>query len=243
VLSAASETGRAEYVLPETASLYMQNICLVTNRIQSHFKSCGIQLHKPGTEKDGNRAVVEVGFHSLRHTFVSLCRESNAPLAVVESIVGHSNPSMTRHYTHVGELAAGRAVAALPSILGDDKQKKTAAVDDMMSEVRRIAKSLTGANWRTKKAAILELLKNAESVPVLTEWPPICKISGKLFVQKKIFQPYPAIATGFQTSRRSRSGGQIEQNHVVRKRQQKAHDAPKRKKICGKPHLKLLKPD
>jgi hypothetical protein len=30
-----------------------------------------------------------------------------APLAVVEFIVGHSNPAMTRHYTHVGELAAG----------------------------------------------------------------------------------------------------------------------------------------
>jgi hypothetical protein len=32
-------------------------------------------------------------------------------MVVVESIVGHSNPSMTRHYMHVGELAAGQAVA------------------------------------------------------------------------------------------------------------------------------------
>jgi integrase len=36
-----------------------------------------IQSHKPGTGMNGKRAVVEVGFHSLRHTFVSLCRESN----------------------------------------------------------------------------------------------------------------------------------------------------------------------
>src|SRR6267154_1030762 len=71
-------------------------VCAVTDKVQSHFKTCGIKLHKRGTGTDGRRAVVEVGFHSLRHTFVSLCRESNAPLAVVESIVGHGNPAMTR---------------------------------------------------------------------------------------------------------------------------------------------------
>ena len=107
---------RGDLVLPETAALYNRRTDLVTDMVQRHFITCGIKPHKPGTGKDGKRAVVEVGFHSLRHTFVSLCRASNAPLAVVESIVGHSNPAMTRHYTHVGELAAGRAVAALPSV-------------------------------------------------------------------------------------------------------------------------------
>jgi len=81
---------------------------------QDHFSNCGLKVHKPGTGTDSKRAVVEVGFHSLRHTFVSLCCESNAPLAVVESIVGHSHPARTRRYTHVGEIAAGLAVAALP---------------------------------------------------------------------------------------------------------------------------------
>ena len=66
----------------------------------------------------GRRAVVEVGFHSLRHSFVSRCRQANAPLSVVEAIVGHSSPAMTRHYTHVGELAAAVAVGALPRVMG-----------------------------------------------------------------------------------------------------------------------------
>ena len=110
---------RAEYVSPEIAALYMRRSDMVTDMVQRHFIACKIKPHKPGTGGKGKRAVVEVGFHSLRHTFVSLCRESNAPLAVVESIVGHSSPAMTRHYTHVGELAAGRAVAMLPSIMGD----------------------------------------------------------------------------------------------------------------------------
>ena len=106
--------------------------------------------------------MVEVGFHSLRHTFVSLCRESNAPLAVVESIVGHSNPAMTRHYTHVGELAAGRAVAALPSILGDaGTTAPQTTPEETLSKARAIVESMTAKNWREKKAELLALAGTA----------------------------------------------------------------------------------
>ena len=152
---------RGEYVLPETAKLYAYRSDAVTDRVQSHFKKCGIKTWKPGTgpdSKEGRRAVIEVGFHSLRHSFVSLCRESNAPLAVVESIVGHSNPSMTRHYTHVGELAASRAIAALPSMTDDKAQPVQASPESILSQARAIADSLTGKNWREKKAALLALL-------------------------------------------------------------------------------------
>src|SRR5207244_8969543 len=116
---------RDDYVLPETAVLYEKRTDLVTDQVQRHFQECGIKPHKAGTGKDGKRAVVEAGFHSLRHTFVSLCRDSTAPLSVVESIVGHSNPAMTRHYTHVGELAAARSVAELPSMVGEQKAPQT----------------------------------------------------------------------------------------------------------------------
>ena len=131
---------------------------MVTDMVQKHFKACGITLHKPGTGTDGKRAVIEVGFHSLRHTFVSLCRESNAPLAVVECIVGHSNPAMTRHYTHVGELAAGRAVAALPAVIGDAKPEQTKRPEgEILSELETIVKTISAKNWREKKATLLEM--------------------------------------------------------------------------------------
>jgi integrase len=150
---------RGEYVLPEMAALYAHNICAVTDRVQGHFKACGITLHKPGTGTDGKRAVIEVGFHSLRHTFVSLCRESNAPLAVVESIVGHSNPSMTRHYTHVGELAAGRAVALLPSVMSEatPEPAKRGQIE-ILRDVQTILKNMSAKNWREKKSAALAML-------------------------------------------------------------------------------------
>lgn len=160
MLAGTREQDRAEYVLPETAALYHRRTDLVTDTVQNHFMACGMKPHKPGTGKDGKRAVVEVGFHSLRHTFVSLCRESNAPLAVVESIVGHSNPAMTRHYTHVGELAAGRAVAVLPAVIGEAGAAPSNRRDAeaTLREAAAIVEGIKANNWRAKKAALKALL-------------------------------------------------------------------------------------
>jgi integrase len=159
MLSGIPAESRGEYVLPQTADSYFNHRRTLVKAIQDHFTNCGIKVHKTGVA-GRQQPVIEVGFHSLRHTFVSLCRESNAPLAVVESIVGHSNPAMTRHYTHVGELAAGRAVAALPSVMGDatpEPPKREA--EALLREISAIAESLTGENWGEKKAALLALLK------------------------------------------------------------------------------------
>jgi hypothetical protein len=111
----------------------------------------------------GKRAVVEVGFHSLRHTFVSLCREANAPLAVVEAIVGHSNPAMTRHYTHTSEAAAGAAVAALPDITSTSDAKPALPAADpaaiLKSKLSALVETLTPANAVTVRAQMLALLE------------------------------------------------------------------------------------
>jgi len=167
MLSATPLEKRGEYVLPDTAALYQHRTDEVTDMVQNHFKACGITLYKPGTGTKGEpetgtgakRAVIEVGFHSLRHTFVSLCRESNAPLSVVESIVGHSSPAMTRHYTHVGELAAGRAVALLPSVMGETK----AGEESWILKARRAAEKVTAANWEATRTELLAILKTAET--------------------------------------------------------------------------------
>ena len=159
MLSATPTDRRGDYVLPETAALYLHRTDMVTDMIQRHFKTCGINLHKPGTGTDGKRAVIEVGFHSLRHTFVSLCRESNAPLAVVESIIGHSNPAMTRHYTHVGELAAVRAVAALPAVVGKAAaEQPERQATETLRDIETIVKTISAENWSEKKAALLKVL-------------------------------------------------------------------------------------
>jgi integrase len=151
---------RTGYVMPEVATIYLRRDDMVTDMVQNHFKLCGIALYKPGTGMNGERAVVEAGFHSLRHTFVSMCREKNVPLAVVESIVGHSNPSMTRHYTHVGELAATNAVALLPNISSDAEPsvlaKRTPV--EIIRDARSTAAKLTEKNVKIIKKRLLEIL-------------------------------------------------------------------------------------
>lgn len=158
ILATTPQDQRHGYVLPEIASLYNHRSDTVTDLVQKHFKACGITLYKPGTGTDGKRAVIEVGFHSLRHTFVSLCRESNAPLSVVESIVGHNSPAMTRHYTHVGELAAGRAVALLPSVMSEATPGPKRGQIEILRDVQTILKNMSAKNWREKKSAALAML-------------------------------------------------------------------------------------
>jgi integrase len=160
---------RDEFVLPKTAGLYENRIDLVTDMVQRHLIACGIKPHKRGTGTEGKRAVVEVGFHSLRHTFVSLGRESNASLAVVESIVGHSNPAMTRHYTHVGELAANRAVAALPSVMGNEiVPANKRDPEAMLKEIHAMVKRMTAKSWRRDRGAILEVLSSEREQVTVT---------------------------------------------------------------------------
>ena len=173
VLKDSQPRGQEEYLLPVMSKKYVTQPYALAVQIQDHFDACGIRTTKPGTGPDsrkkdekgkpikgsGKRAVVEVGFHSLRHTFVSMCREANAPLAVVEAIVGHSNPAMTRHYTHVSELAAGQAVAALPSFLQEQQtadQKPTIESGQVtVAEMAAAFKKQNAKNWRTVRDEIL----------------------------------------------------------------------------------------
>jgi integrase len=136
-LSETPKTKRKGYVLPRFAELYTYRNAkgrpskqpFISNEIQKVFTDCNIQTHKEGTgyktEPDpenpgetievytGKRAVVEVGFHSLRHTYVSLHAEAGTPQAMIQANVGHSNPAMTAHYTHVNEAAARQAAGVL----------------------------------------------------------------------------------------------------------------------------------
>ena len=103
------EANRRGNLMPELAKIYSDKNKRpqITRKIQAHFKACEIQTQKPGTGAGTNkRAVIQVGFHSLRHTYVSLHAEHGTPQAIIQGNVGHGSPAMTRHYTHIGEAAA-----------------------------------------------------------------------------------------------------------------------------------------
>ncbi len=77
----------------------------------------GIRTHKVGTGKGtGKRAVVEVGFHSFRHTWVTTSEEAGIDQATVRAVVGWGSPAMERVYSHIGEDHLRTAMAKRSSL-------------------------------------------------------------------------------------------------------------------------------
>ncbi len=109
-------TKRTGYVMPGIADRYQQYEGALSRDITDLFEGVGIETR---SKVDGsNRSRPDCGFHSLRHTFVSLCAAGGVPQSVVQSLVGHGSPAMTAHYTHVSTEAARRAVGLLPDVTG-----------------------------------------------------------------------------------------------------------------------------
>ncbi len=141
-----AEKRRGE-VMPGLAAEYRRGSPLVTTRIKAVFEGAGIAT--TDGEGVGGRARVAVGFHSLRHTFVSLAANGGAPLAVVQAIVGHSTSAMTEHYYHESEDALKRAVAALPAIDGESARADGAdAADDRFSRLCEVLDGMDAAELR-----------------------------------------------------------------------------------------------
>ncbi len=82
-------------------------------------KKAKAEGHAVRKRRSDGRASAECGFHSLRHTFVSLCAAGGVSQSVVQSLVGHGNPAMTAHYTHIDAKTAQNAVALLPDVTGE----------------------------------------------------------------------------------------------------------------------------
>ena len=146
MLSEIPSNEHTGFVLKEIAETYLHNSSILTHRIKKAFTSAGIKT--TAKCKDGKNARVDVGFHSLRHTFVSLSANAGVPLTVVQAIVGHTNPMMTRHYFHASDDALKGAVAALPDVIeatGNPAQLPPPAEKDKLSTVRDIIATLADA--------------------------------------------------------------------------------------------------
>ena len=109
------------YVCPTYAERYLKSRSEQTNisrEIQAFFNRCGIETK---AETGLRRRAVEVGFHSLRHTYASIHAEKGTPQPVIQDNMGHANPAMTEHYQHISEETARKAAAALDlDLFGED---------------------------------------------------------------------------------------------------------------------------
>ena len=141
-------------VLPGLAEEYKTRRTHFMETVRRVFEDAEI---KTRCTRDNGRVAVDVGFHSLRHTFVSLCGNAGVPLSVVQSIVGHTNSAMTTHYFHVSNDALRGAVAVLPDVFrvtaalpapcveGDVVEVEAETMEAVPASVAKVARMLVGA--------------------------------------------------------------------------------------------------
>ena len=111
-----SRSGKEEYVLPEHAKMYQTNPSGISYRFKSFLEDLGIQTTR---RVEGRSHAVSIrDVHSLRHTFAYLAGCYQIPLPVVQSILGHMSPEMTRHYqAHADREAKEKYLAKLPTLI------------------------------------------------------------------------------------------------------------------------------
>lgn len=130
---------RKGFLLPAIEFRYHQFDGAVSKDVAKLFESVDIETH--ATLDGVKRKRPDCGFHSLRHTFVSLCAASGVPQSVVQSLVGHDSPSMTKHYTHIGLATAQNAIKTLPS-LTEAENDESKVVEESQAEFDKMAESL-----------------------------------------------------------------------------------------------------
>lgn len=148
---------RTGFVMPELAGVYHADTSNFSKRVQAVFENAGIRTQY---RAEGQRTRVDVGFHSLRHTFVSISANAGVPLALVQAIVGHSNPAMTRHYFHESEEALKNAVSTLPDVTGADVAAESAkSAEGRFSGVYAALDGMTEAELREVAAYVAKKLE------------------------------------------------------------------------------------
>ena len=103
-------------------TIYAQNgrVGTLSNQFADLLVAAGLRppqtRQSRGTGRSSRRAGLELSFHCLRHTAVSLLKDAGVPDSVVMALVGHGSVAMSHRYTHVGTESLARAVQSLPEV-------------------------------------------------------------------------------------------------------------------------------
>ena len=93
----------------------------------------------PAEGERRRRAVKVYGFHSLRHTFVTLALEAGVEIGAVQQAAGHGSVAMTDHYSH-SQVAGRQVTELLPSLVEPVSRAKGETAEGNDRSSRRAAK-------------------------------------------------------------------------------------------------------
>ena len=111
------------YVVPGMAEKYLKNN-EVSKLVQAFFRQTGIET-RADRERCPRKSTV-YGFHSFRHSFVSLCAANGIPMNVVMELVGHRSAMVHEIYQHA---SAEQKIQAINVIENEFLTKDGAKID------------------------------------------------------------------------------------------------------------------
>ncbi len=114
-----------KYTLPILAGRYNIHDNLVNKYIRKIFDLNGFVNERIN---DNKRKVTGClyGAHSLRYTFVSSCAKAGIPEIIVQAIVGHKCPAITKHYTRIDNRYRQEQFKKLDYMTKETKEIETA---------------------------------------------------------------------------------------------------------------------
>jgi len=134
-------SGNGEYVLPDHAEMYQTNPSGISYRFKSFLEELGIRTTR--NVEGRSRAVSIRDVHSLRHTFAYMAGVYQIPLPVVQSILGHMRPEMTKHYqAHADREAKEKYLAQMPDFIGHTEVKAIGSPDSLREDLVQKIKEL-----------------------------------------------------------------------------------------------------
>jgi len=148
-LKSMAEQPKGKYVCPKMAATYNRDSGAVTDRLQRFFKDCGIRTQQENTGKGtGKRAVVEVGFHSFRHTWVTSAGDRMDSTSI-RAIAGWGSPAMEKTYSHVSMARLKQGIQGQKRVTGLVPQPST--VEGMTDDQVRQMADVIEAEMRRRK--------------------------------------------------------------------------------------------
>jgi integrase len=88
----------------------------LSNAFARLMKVAAIQVPLGVAKKGKGRQFRTLGYHSLRHSFISRLANSEVPADVRKQIVGHSSDDIHTRYVHLELALQAKAIANLPSL-------------------------------------------------------------------------------------------------------------------------------
>ncbi|MBO4630817.1 MAG: site-specific integrase [Lentisphaeria bacterium] len=155
----------SEYVFPEHAAMYLKNPTGISYRVKQFLEGIGIETSRKPIGRE--RAVSVKDLHSCRHTFCYFAGMRGIPLAVVQSIVGHMTPEMTKHYTAHATLEDKRKnMLSMSNLLPITAESGTGTPETLV-DIRRKLHNLVDSLPEEKLKSLLAFGEKNMKTPIV----------------------------------------------------------------------------